>query len=84
MKIKNLLELDLEDIILHMRALGVEAVAFNGSSLTLSKSYTPVKEELPPSKFEDEETKLACGHALWMANEAGECYEGCLGKPKEE
>jgi len=67
-----------------MRGHGLLTLAANGVTLTLSNLPAPVKAELPPSKFEDEETKLPCGHALWMANEAGECYEGCLGKPKEE
>ena len=84
MKIKNLLELDLEDMLLHMKALGIQTIAFNGSQITLSETPPPVKEEILQSKFEDEEGKLPCGHAIWMANEAGECFEGCLGKPKEE
>lgn len=80
MKIKNLLELDLEDIILHMKAHGLETLSANGVTLTLSNSHAPVKAELPPSQFENEleKEKLPCGHSVWEANELDECLHGCI------
>lgn len=80
MKIKNLFDLDLEDIVLHMKALGISSLCHSGVSLTLSERVAPVKAELPPSQFENEldKEKLPCGHSIWEANELDECLHGCI------
>lgn len=85
MKIKDLFALDSELLVKWMRDSGVQHLACEGYALTLSQNTAAVKE-LEPSRFEDEleKEKLPCGHNIWEANEMGECYYGCLEKPKED
>lgn len=85
MKIKDLFALDSELLVKWMRDSGVQHLACEGYALTLSPTIPAVKE-IEPSRFDDdgEKEKLPCGHNIWEANEMGECFYGCLEKPKED
>ena len=76
MKIKDLLGLDSELLVKWMRDSGVVHLGLDGCSITLG--VPPAATPIEPSRFDDEEIKLACGHPLWMANDEGLCVEGCL------
>lgn len=82
MKIKDLLGLDSELLVKWMRDSGVVHLGLDGCSITLG--VPPAATPIEPSRFDDEEIKLACGHPAYEGNELGECYHGCLNKPPQE
>jgi hypothetical protein len=76
MKLSDVVNLEVDEIIAFMRSRGIMAMAFGAHSISLADQPQP--EVIPdPTNFEDETIKLDCGHAIWEANEAGECLLGC-------
>jgi len=77
MKINELQDLHIEDLISILRRHGIRTITFGGTSITLGTA--PLKESPTEALERDiEEEKLSCGHSLWEANSIGECLHGCL------
>lgn len=75
MKINELLDLPVPLLLKFMRDGGIRSLQVDGRSIVLGPPARHKVEE--PSAFKDEEIKQRCGHALWEANESGECLWGC-------
>ncbi len=85
MKIKEILQLDIELLVSLMRSSGIKSLSCGESSIVLD-SPAPIAGTVEPSNFEDEapKEKLACGHFFYESNELGECFHGCDSTKKEE
>lgn len=84
MKINDLRELPIADLLSFLRENGIRSISIGDVSLTLSPKQPAVQWE--PSRFEDEgdKQKLSCGHSIWEANNEGECLHGCIPENKKE
>jgi len=84
MKIKEILQLDIELLVSLMRSSGIKSLSCGESSIVLDAVATLSPSE--PSNFEDEapKEKLPCGHHIYESNELGECLHGCDSTKKEE
>ena len=85
MKIKDILELDINILFPLLQEHGVRALSIGDVSITLSEKQAQ-NQIVNESRFEDEDTKtnLSCGHKSWEANELGECLHGCIQINEEE
>jgi hypothetical protein len=85
MRLQDLIDLETDVLLRFMREEGIKHLSVGNLSITLAENAGEVKAQaLEPSRFDDEQEKLPCGHFLYEANELNECLHGCQGKPKED
>jgi hypothetical protein len=79
MKLHDLVELELKDLIDTMRQHGITHVRYHDVELTIAETKVEVKPLIDPSNFEDELKKniCSCEHDMFEHNELNECLHGC-------
>jgi len=84
MRLSDLIDLPIDEMVDTMHSYGILSVSIDGKSISLGAPVAK-KIEHEPSRFEDETEKQKCGHTIWESNEAGECLHGCdQDKPTQE
>lgn len=78
MKLRDLIDLDVDVLIKTMRDSGIQHIRCGDTECTLSPMLPPVKEEVVSgNNWETEDSSCKCGHQSWEHNSMGECLHGC-------
>lgn len=77
MKLYDIFDLELDELFALLKKHNISSLSVGDCAITLSHDTSEVKAVVD-SNYPDELQKLSCGHALYEANELGECLHGCL------
>ena len=82
MKLKDLIDLDLDVLLPLCREKGIYQLTIGGISISIDSKVHGIMQDMAGQAEEKEELQ-PCGHPIWASNE-GLCLYGCLLTDKAE